>query len=76
MTYRIQTREMVAMRRYTEAQHAMQAVVQDAHRAQRAYNRHGPDAGILALAALEEQCATLREHLGIEAARVKREGGL
>lgn len=55
----------------TAIEHAMQAVVQDAHRAQRAYNRHGPDAGIVALANLEAECATLREHLGIEAARRK-----
>jgi hypothetical protein len=50
---------------------AFQAVISEANRAHKIYNTHGPDAGALALAALEDQCATLREHLAIESARVK-----
>lgn len=54
---------------------AFQGIIVEANRAHRAYNHHGPDAGMLALAALEEQSEALRSHLGIEAARKKgREG--
>ena len=50
---------------------SFQTVIQDAHTAQRAYNKHGADAGISALASLEDRCEALRGHLAIESCRVR-----
>lgn len=53
---------------------AFKAMIQDAHTAERAYNRNKNKTvspAVCLLSEVESQCAALREHLAIEAARIK-----